>query len=466
MGLGHFIDGSGRESISKWANDFQADFMDRLQLIYEATDQKVQTISKPRVINITDLLADPDDEQSLVRMFVTSNMVDLEGIIVSTSCWRKNQNQQGMDKLMKIVDAYGEVLPNLNVHADGYPSLAYIKSICKFGQKGYSMSDVGLGRDSDGSNLIIDAVDKEDSRPVWINLWGGANTVAQALWKVQNTRTQEEVDTFVSKIRVYDVLGQDEAGAWLVTQFPNLIYIRATLVYGFGGGEKYSGNDWRQNNIISHGALGKVYPLTTYGAFEGDSPSFMYQIPTGMNDPEHLDWGSWGGRFAIDKKKNIKSMSAVTEEDHYSPYYMFGDAPEKNNSVSRWTVAYQNDFEARMDWTVNSLYSDANHHPIAILNNDYSLNILECIEKAGSLLTLTASGSFDPDGDLLTYNWYVYKEPSTYKGNVVLDGNTSDEVTVHIPSDAMNKTIHVILEIKDNGSPNLYAYRRMVIRVV
>lgn len=129
---------------------------------------------------ITDLLADPDDEQSLVRMFVTCNQVDLKGIIVSTSCWRQNQDQAGRDGLYSIIDAYGEALPNLQKHADGYPSLRYIKSISVMGQTGYSMEAVGDGMDSDGSELIISTVDSDD-RPTWINLWGGANTVAQAL---------------------------------------------------------------------------------------------------------------------------------------------------------------------------------------------------------------------------------------------------------------------------------------------
>ena len=39
------------------------------------------------------------------------------------------------------------------------------------------------------------------------------NTLAQALWKVSRTRTPEEVEAFVSKIRIYDILGQDDAGA-------------------------------------------------------------------------------------------------------------------------------------------------------------------------------------------------------------------------------------------------------------
>lgn len=479
-GTNHYVDYSGRTSISMHTSEIQKDFETRLKLIEEIIEGKEDVpeksdesskkqsavYEKSRVINITDLIADPDDEQSLVRMFVTSNMVDLEGIIVSTSCWRKNQNQEGMNKLKRIVKAYGEVLPNLEVHADGYPALDYIESICVMGQTGYSMGDVGEGKDTDGSELIIKAVDKEDERPVWINLWGGANTVAQALWKVEQTRTEEEINKFVKKLRIYDVLGQDEAGAWIVTQFPEIIYIRSTEVYGFGGSDAQKNDAWRTNNIISHGVLGKLYPLRTYGAFEGDSPSFMYQIPTGMNDPEMLGCGSFGGRFSTEKKANIKGMSAVTGEGAYETYYMYGDCPEKNSSISCWATAYQNDFAARMDWTINDTYAAANHHPIAVLNGDTTTSILTKKVTAGTEIELSAVGSFDPDNDELSYRWNCYKEAGTYSHNVAIENKGTDTACVKIPTDAAGSNIHIILEVHDNGEPNLYAYRRIVLEVI
>ena len=418
---------------------------------------------KTKVINITDLIADPDDEQSLVRMFVTSNQIDLKGIIVCTSCWRQKQDQSGMDKLTAIIDAYGKSLENLKIHADGYPALEYVQSIAVMGQTGYSMGDVGEGKDTDGSNLIISVVDEDDS-PVWINLWGGANTLAQSLWMVKQTRTEAEVARFVSKLRVYDVLGQDEAGAWIVTTFPDLLYIRSTLVYGFGGTDDMRGDDYR-NKIKSYGALGSVYPLRTYGAFEGDSPAFMYQIPTGMNDPEHIHWGSWGGRFALEKKADIKSMSAVKNEADYSPYYMYGDAADSSESTRRWAIAYQNDFLARMAWSVTSSYAAANHHPVAVLNGDASTNILHFAACVGDEIKLSAEGSSDPDGHIISYSWYSYDVEGDYTNAVAISNANEKNASFIIPGDASGKNIHIILEIHDDGSPELYAYRRLIIHV-
>ena len=121
---------------------------------------------KPRIIHLTDLGADPDDKQSMVRFLVQSNEFDVDGLVVQTGCWRKSQSDTAM--LDEIVDAYGDVLPNLRVHSPEFPSLEYLRSVSVLGQTGYGMAAVGSGKDSKGSELIISAVDEEDARPVWI----------------------------------------------------------------------------------------------------------------------------------------------------------------------------------------------------------------------------------------------------------------------------------------------------------
>jgi hypothetical protein len=76
-----------------------------------------------------------------------------------------------------------------------------------------------------------------------------------------------------------------------------------------------------------------------------------------------------------------------------------------------------------------------------------------------------ASGSSDPDKNALNYAWSFYQEPSSYDGDVKIENNAASSATVSIPSNAGGKNIHVILELHDNGSPNLYAYRRVIIQV-
>jgi hypothetical protein len=170
-------DGAATVNIHREAflRDFQAK-MDRAQSAANTgTDTNTNSGSwKPRLINTSDIGGDPDDMQSFVHQLVVANEFDLEGLIVTTGCWNKNQSSTA--DLDRIVDAYGEVLPNLQVHAEGYPSLGYMRSISVMGQTSYGMGGVGQGRDSDGSELIIAAVDKDDPRPVWVTCWGGCST--------------------------------------------------------------------------------------------------------------------------------------------------------------------------------------------------------------------------------------------------------------------------------------------------
>lgn len=415
--------------------------------------------AKPRVINTTDLGADPDDQESMVRVMVTANEFDLEGLIVVTSLWKTTQSSTSM--LDQIVNAYGQALPNLQKHADGFPSLEYMQSICKLGQPTFGMAGVGDNKDTDGSNLIIEAVDKDDPRPVWVNLWGGGNTLAQALWKVKNTRSQAQVDLFVSKLRVYDILGQDDAGAWMTKTFPDLFYIRFMGVYSWQPSANFV-----HTNFQNHGPLGAEYPDKIW-SYEGDTPSFLYEYPNGLSDPEQVDWGSWGGRCNLTQKLGPRGMTGGEpyNEAQYDPYFMFSDAPEGGSSISRWSTAINNDLAARMDWSINSSYAGANHHPIAILNTDTTKAVLQISAAAGSNVNLSAVGSSDPDGNELIYSWAYYNEPSSYHGTVTIQNKSSESATVAIPSGAAGKTIHVVLTLHDNGTPNLYAYRRVIIKV-
>ncbi|MBN1482878.1 DUF1593 domain-containing protein [candidate division KSB1 bacterium] len=413
---------------------------------------------KPRIINMTDLGADPDDEQSMVRFLVQSNEYDVEGLIVTTGCWYKNQNNINM--LNTILNAYGQVVSNLQVHDPDFPSLEYLQSVSVLGQRGYGMANVGSGKDSPGSELIISAVDRGDPRPIWVCFWGGGNTLAQALWKVQNTRSAEELQKFISKIRVYDILGQDHAGTWIAKNFPEMIYIRATGVYGW-----QPSDSWLETNVQNHGPLGAVYPDRKY-ATEGDTPSFLHLFPNGLNNPDEVWQGGWGGRFDRNKKAGIRGMSCMSGEDsQYDPYYMYGNTAAGASDISRWSSGYNNDFQARMDWSITSNFSEANHHPIAVVNGDETRQVLEVSAAPGSTVNLSAAGSSDPDGHSLVYKWYYYGDPSTYSKSVTIDGRTTAAPTVHVPTDANEKELHIILELRDSGDPSLYAYRRVIINV-
>jgi hypothetical protein len=416
--------------------------------------------SETRMIVMTDIGgSDPDDTQSLIHLLVSLDQVELEGII-SQHAWVP-YGTGALDIINKLINGYESVLPCLQIHSKGFPSADYLRSIVKVGQPAAAMAGVGDGKDSDGSEWIIRTVDKDDARPIWISAWSGLNTLAQALWKVQKTRSKDELEKFVSKIRVYDVLGQDDAGAWIVKHFPQLTYIRNAKIYGWPPSD-----EWTKENVQKIGTLGVLYPNRIW-ATEGDSPAFMYCLNNGLNCPEHPNYGGWGGRFDTLRVAGIRGMDWVTksglDESQYDPYYMIPSAEEGSDAIIKWKSAILNDFAARMLWTVTDNYSQANHHPRIVIGRDEGKTIITKTVRAGKEITLDARRSFDPDGNRIPFKWSFYEEPSSYKGELTLDTSKEGKCSIAIPKSAAGHTIHVILELTDDGVPSLTAYRRFVI---
>ncbi|MEK7993911.1 MAG: DUF1593 domain-containing protein, partial [Planctomycetota bacterium] len=159
--------------------------------------QKVvfEQLDKPRVIILTDITNEPDDEESMVRFLVYSNEYDVEGLIATTSVWLRDKVRP--DKIRERIEAYGKVRENLLKHAPGFPAAEHLLRVTKAGLPEFGMAGVGPGKSSEGSRHIIEVVDKPDERPIWVSVWGGPNCLAQALWDVRNTRTPEELDAFV-----------------------------------------------------------------------------------------------------------------------------------------------------------------------------------------------------------------------------------------------------------------------------
>jgi hypothetical protein len=135
-----------------------------------------------------------------------------------------------------------------------------------------------------------------------------------------------------------------------------------------------------------------------------------------------------------------------------------------DDTIARWREAYQHAFEARMDWCVRP-FGEANHEPTAVLNGDTSLRVLEVLAGPEAQVELSAAGSTDPDGDALSYRWWIYREAGDYRGNVLLQGSDANECVMPVPQGASGCELHVVLEVKDNGDPPLTAYRRAVLRV-
>jgi hypothetical protein len=451
------------------------------------------TAAKTRLLVLTDIGNEPDDSQSMVRLLVYANEFDIEGLVATTSIHQKEHARPEL--LTERIGAYEQALPNLRAHANGYPSADALRARVKAGRSEYgAIANVGEGHDSEGSDWIIAVADRPDPRPLWITVWGGARELAQALWKVRKTRTPAQLEQLVAKLRVYTISDQDETGAWLRVEFPRLFSITSVHAFIQYGSSTWSGisgeawyhfaippqlstivsNAWLDEHVRNRGRLGKFYPQTVF-AMEGDTPSFLYLIPNGLGDPEHPDWGSWGGRY--EKVSPLYGLygnvtDTVTGPDGLS--YTSNQA-----TVWRWRTAYQYDFANRMQWAASADVKAANHAPAVVLNGQAGQAPVRLTVAAGTRVTLSAKGTTDPDGALdangdtasLTYRWLQYPLPRS----PILDlpAASVDEVSFVAAEQRWRnpgapQELHVLLEVTDAGHAGqlpLTRYRRAIVTV-
>ena len=245
------------------------------------------------------------------------------------------------------------------------------------------------------------------------------------------------------------------------------------------------GNKWLAEHIQQgHGPMGEAYPDVAWG-MEGDTPSWLALIPNGLGDPEHPEWGGWGGRYELyrpeihvnDPRTFLGGVPIPQETrpiwtnalDDYAPptYPEYGRATRNGTkpihdykaTLWRWRDDFQNDFAARMEWTTKS-YREANHPPVPILDTPEAFTV-----KSGQSFRLSAHAT-DPDGDSVSYLWFQYPEAGSYKGRVLVplveNLNFNDFVA---PKADKPETIHFILRVTDKGTPPLSRYKRVIVTV-
>jgi hypothetical protein len=444
-----------------------------------------QPDEKSRVFVLTDISNEPDDEESLVRFLVYANEYDIEGLVATTSTWLRTNPRE--DLIRRQIYAFGLVRDNLERHQAGYPTKEALLQTVATGQTGYGMDAVGDDKSTPGSRLLAKAIDESGDRPLWVSVWGGANTLAQTLWDVRKNRSTEELRQFVRKIRVYAISDQDDAGPWIRKEFPELFYIvspstpdwkeyyRATWT-GISGDRHYKNgpyfafelvdNPWLSEHVMSHGPLGNLYPPLAY-IMEGDTPSFLGLIKNGLGWDQSPAYGGWGGRYdlfpAYGETRPIWTNTQESRDCVVQPDQSIHCSEQA--TIWRWRKHFQHDFAARMDWCIQPEYSQANHNPLAILNQDATKKILKIQTTKNGQVPLTAVGSQDPDGDQISITWFIYPEAGTEGVAGQLDQTTGEEVMLSIAPDSREGDMHVILQVEDHGSPSLVAYRRAIVQI-
>ena len=293
--------------------------------------------------------SDPDDIQSMVRLLLYANDLEIEALIASSGTFANRADKQ---PILDLLGLYDEADENLRAHDARYPTADRLRAMTWQGLSGTwgrSVGEViGEGRDTEASEAIIRLVDRPDPRPLWIGIWGGPADAAQAIWKVQQTRTPDELQRFLSKLRLFiiglgDKPAQDGSGQWLLDSFPGLFVIVSQETYTgmFAQKSPLGSLEWLDTHIRkNHGPLGAIYPRSGFhpanpGMQEGDTPTFLHLVSAqrGINDPERPDQPGWGGQYV--------------RRDPASNHWYDGPGSE---SIRRWLPDIQADFARRADW--------------------------------------------------------------------------------------------------------------------
>ena len=459
---------------------------------------------KPRLVVCTDIApadVEPDDMESMVRLMAYADCFEIEALITSVGWNCDPYPKEWAEYLTRVIEAYCKDVPNLMRRSGQseflpleeengqqklayWPSDDYIKSRAMMGSEHGGIKVIGEGNDSPGSELLIRLADEDDPRPIYVAAWGGANTLAQAIWRVKQTRSNDEVKKFVRKFRIFTITDQDmkydmhmnraySSHMWLRKDFADDLQ----FIWDEGAWQEQcelGKRHWQQHQdmIQGKGALGKEYPNYKWGV-EGDTPSFLYVMPNGLNNPEDPHQCGWAGYH----ERGICADSLTTAWTSWQE-------PVRSISVGykrRFYPDELNDFCARMQWAAEGrgnlnpyiVFSPQVEfvHPltlkgasIAMPNDTMTITVPPGVKK-GDVLTIRmdASKSFDPDGDALRFLWWQQPEIGTTE--VTIEQSDQSIAILRIPVDTKGDTVHLICEVHDDSPFRLVAYRRIIIAI-
>jgi hypothetical protein len=478
-------------------------------------------INKPRTIVTTD--GEIDDQDSFIRLLMYSNEFHIEGLIYSSSQWhykgdgkgtkmtsempstakrygeRTDLRWPGTEWMQQSIDRYAEVYNNLIKHDKAYPAPPYLKSIVKVGNIDFEGE---MNTNTEGSDLIKTILLDDRPGPVYLQVWGGTNTIARALKAIEDQyKSTPQWQTIYKKVSnkaiLYAVLDQDATyqkyvavnwpdirvmynsaqfwsfaylwprvvpaqlkpelqGKWMAEHIKNNHGPLMSSYFVWGDGQKIAGDPEDTQGDITLSEQVKNFGIGKYDFIsEGDSPAFLYLVDVGLRSLEDASYGGWGGRM-VQSKTNPHRWEDGKEITDYDPYNKKEDDAYPQ---TRWIPVLQNDFAARADWCVKD-YKHANHPPVVKLAHASNLS-----GAPGAKVNLRGLAT-DPDGDKLSYNWWQYKEAGSYKGEVTVDNAKAAAASFIIPKNAKpGDTIHIILEVNDSGTPVLTRYQRVIVEV-
>ena len=508
---------------------------------------------KPRTVVLTD--GEVDDYDSFIRLLLYSNEMDIAGIVLTASQWhwegdghgtpllpenrwegpregmsgpqfsepKESHRWIGREWIPDLIDAYGQCYANLLKHDAGYPSPEYLHSVVKVGNV---RVEGDMAAPTEGSDYVKELLLDDDPRPLYLQVWGGTNTVARALLSIEEQyKGTPEWDAVYGRVcdkaRLY--LIQDQDGTYrnyIEGSWPEIRTVyNATQFFGFAYLWKQAApremqdvlkGAWFRDNIVNgHGSLTAKYlgagipypfddPEDHYGdpesvernpgadfndfISEGDSPSYfqLFNVFMGLRSLENPEWGGLGGRFVQQRESFWKDPMPA---GGFSPFGRRGrpGAPSAEPKVTFYRAA--GDFNPFSD-EVDLFYPQMRW--TEVLQNDFAARADWCVKdyaeanhapaasvkgaldrevRPGQKVTLKGAAT-DPDGDAVSLCWWQYREAGTSDVGLALEGADGAVVSFVVPSDAKpGETFHLILEAKDSGEPALCHFQRVILTV-
>ncbi|WP_062521989.1 DUF1593 domain-containing protein [Demequina silvatica] len=478
---------------------------------------------RPRVIVTTD--PELDDLNSMLRLVLYSNEIDLAGLIYSSSQFHwAGDPAAGVEPhrwppagarghIDQAVDAYEQAWDNLRVHDARYPSPEHLRALVK---QGNILTKGDTDQETDGSRLIEDVLLDGDDRQVFVQAWGGTNTIARALLSIEERAKragtwEDTYRTVVARTVITSFGKQDQTwDEYIRPHWPELeLREVATLAWGYFArlvvrdeDQVYLTPEWMAEHVSGVGPIGSAYrvwgdglqmaagfddedyfgiagktkdelealgyrvwcPVFPPGAWisEGDSSNFAMHIDNGLRNWEGPHFGGWGGRQApspSDPHEWVSGLAHDSLPEGMAPVETPFGTTVNDYAAARWLGAFQRDLATRLRWSVTPRFEDANHAPALTVEPGVDLS-----GAAGERVEVTLHAS-DPDGDAVALTAWEYREAGSCEGSatVELSGAT---LAIGIPADARaGDAIHVIVEAVDDAPVPSTSYARVVIRV-
>lgn len=503
--------------------------------------------TRPRAIITTDL--ECDDMNSLIHLSLFFNDVDVDGVVYSASQFHFNGD--GVHTLAEVTphyscegnvagsgdelilpdqvpglksfrpmelgwiedlwdNEYREAYEYLSQNSPNYPTPDYLLSVTKVGNVQFE-GDVRF--DTEGSDLIKNAILDDDPRTLYVLTWGGFNTTARALLSIADDyRGTDQWDAIYNKVcsKVVAVNYTQDYSYYdhIVQIYPDLQLME--LSDGYAG--YFTANnaqadvidtfnsEWLTQNIkFNHGSLMNKYGLMGDGTYyegevsnmqygqmlridwgggmsgdfdaydfmsEGDSGTFMALIDVGLRGMESREMGKYGTLAGtVTYKSNDphpKSFIEKMMEQAAAPVSNYNPVTgQPSNTTNRYLRAYQEEWAARADWCVMG-YEEANHAPIVSVAQE------DITAQAGTAVPLSASVT-EPDGDGYSVSWFVDPYVSSYSGasrNLQVWNPMDASTSFTIPADAAAGDVFCItLTVQDDASARMTRYAQVLVTV-